>query len=464
MGFWSNLFKKEKSKKKAVKKIAKIVHQKNEYISKTNISQKELGELMEQESTINKRISENFTKTDEIKLEKEFEEKKAKEIHIKREGTLLKKNEMRMPKVSSDQISEVKEELKKHKKEKETKHNELERAETTEEKKQVLEKHIEKEENKLIEQEDKESAGGMIEAKEEPEVEEAPEVEETPEKKPEAEKTPKVEEKKPEKEAPATEERKEDEKTSGFYKTQIPGFDELLDPGIPKGSAILIEGGPGSGKTLWCLTLLANMCKKGKKVMYMSFEEPEGRLRDHIASFGIDPKEYEKKGLLYVKRFNALDIARSVEALLSEAKKELLIDVQPVLIPNDFQPDIVLLDSLSSISSAFSGEKSRFRIYMEQLFRYLESHKISSILIREVGAPTHIGENFGEHNEAVSFLSDGIIAIYNVIFDTGMRKRAIEVLKMRGVKVDRKIVEYDITGKGVRIYPKKILKGKYKLT
>ena len=49
-----------------------------------------------------------------------------------------------------------------------------------------------------------------------------------------------------------------------------------------------------------------------------------------------------------------MDIARSVEALLSEAKKELLIDVQPVLIPQDFSPDIVFLDSLSSIASAFS--------------------------------------------------------------------------------------------------------------
>ena len=94
-----------------------------------------------------------------------------------------------------------------------------------------------------------------------------------------------------------------------------------------------------------------------------------------MASFGGNVEEFEKKGLLYIKRFNALDIARSVEALLSEAKKELLIEVQPVLIPTDFKPDVVLVDSLTSISSAFSGEESRFRIYMEQLFRYLEKKR-----------------------------------------------------------------------------------------
>jgi len=197
----------------------------------------------------------------------------------------------------------------------------------------------------------------------------------------------------------------------------------------------------------------------------MSFEEPEERLREHINSFGANAVELEKKGLLYIKRFNALDIARSVEALLSEAKKELLIDVQPVLIPSEFKADIVLVDSLTSISSAFSGESSRFRIYMEQLFRYLEAHNITSFLIREVASPTHIGNTGGrEQEEAVSFLSDGIIAIYNVIYQSGERKRALEVLKMRGVEIKRRIVEYDITKTGVIIHPDKLITGDYKLT
>lgn len=252
---------------------------------------------------------------------------------------------------------------------------------------------------------------------------------------------------------------------SRYIKTYVPGFDVLLGEGVPLGSAVLVEGGPGSGKTIFCLTFLKNMCEKGKKVLYMSFEEPEETLKRHLESFGAKPEEYEKKGLLYVKRFNALDIARSVEALLSEAKKELLIEVQPVLIPQNFQPDVVLIDSLSSIASAFSGEESRFRIYMEQLFRYLESHHITSFLIREVASPSHVGNNFSEKGEAVSFLSDGIIAIYNVFYKGGQRKRALEVLKMRGANIDRKIVELEIQGKnGMVVYPDKILKGDYTLT
>jgi len=257
--------------------------------------------------------------------------------------------------------------------------------------------------------------------------------------------------------------KKEDEQT--YIKTFISGFDDLLKEGIPTGSSTLIEGGPGSGKTIFMLSLARTMCEKGKKVLYMSFEEPEYRLRAHMENFGADLDKYEKQGKLYIKRFNALDIARSVEALLSEAKKELLIEVQPVLIPQNFEPDIVLIDSLTSIGSAFSGEESRFRIYMEQLFRYLESHKITSFLIRETASPTHVGHNFTEKGEAVSFLSDGIIALYNVYYKGSPRKRAIEIVKMRGVEINRKIVEYDIKqGKGLVVYPDKLLKGDYLLT
>lgn len=248
-------------------------------------------------------------------------------------------------------------------------------------------------------------------------------------------------------------------------KTGIGGLDKLFRSGIPIGSSVLVEGGPGSGKTLFCLEVAINACKMGLKTLYMSFEEPERRLRSHMDHFGWDSEELEKKGLLRIKRFNALDIARSVEALLSEAKRELLIDIQPVLIPVDFKPDIVCIDSLSSISSAFSGEVARFRIYMEQLFRYLEKNNITSFLIREVANPSHVGGSTVEQGEAVSFLSDGIIVLYNVIYPRGHRGRAIEVLKMRGEDIDRRIVAAMIVNKkGFVVHHEKNLEGEYKLT
>ncbi|MDO8623466.1 MAG: gas vesicle protein GvpD, partial [archaeon] len=246
-----------------------------------------------------------------------------------------------------------------------------------------------------------------------------------------------------------------------FVLTGIKGFDSLFEKGmgIRNGAAVLVEGGPGSGKTLFCLATLNNLCSRGKKGLYMSFEESEEQLIEHMEEFNWKAKEFVKKGLLRISRFDAIDVSRSIEALLSAAKKELLIEVEPMFFPDDFKPDFVVIDSLTSIASAFSGEESRFRIYMEQLFRYLEKNKITNFLVREVSSPSHVGTTFKEQGEAVSFLSDGIIVIYNVIYDSGERTSAIEILKMRGVSFKRKIVELKIiNGKGIEINPDKILK------
>lgn len=47
--------------------------------------------------------------------------------------------------------------------------------------------------------------------------------------------------------------KKEEVGKEEYIKTYVPGFDSLIGSGIPKGSSVLVEGGPGSGKTLFCL-------------------------------------------------------------------------------------------------------------------------------------------------------------------------------------------------------------------
>ena len=100
---------------------------------------------------------------------------------------------------------------------------------------------------------------------------------------------------------------------------------------------------------------------------------------------------------------------------------------------------------------------------MEQLFRYLEKHGMTTLLIREVSTPTHIGSTYKEEGEAVSFLSDGIIDLYNVIYDDGTRSSALEILKMRGSAFKKKIVEMRIeSGKGLTITDKTLKKSSKK--
>ncbi len=41
-----------------------------------------------------------------------------------------------------------------------------------------------------------------------------------------------------------------------FLLTGIDGFDELIEKGIPRGVSVLVAGGAGSGKTIFCLQVL----------------------------------------------------------------------------------------------------------------------------------------------------------------------------------------------------------------
>ena len=91
---------------------------------------------------------------------------------------------------------------------------------------------------------------------------------------------------------------------------------------------------------------------------------------------------------------------------------------------------------------------------MEQLFKYLERENITSFLIRETPNPTHIGRVVVGREEAISFLSDGIVSIYNILDRNGNRYSGVEIVKMRGECFDKRIVEMEILSKGgMHVYP-----------
>lgn len=230
--------------------------------------------------------------------------------------------------------------------------------------------------------------------------------------------------------------------------TGVPGFDELLDHGIPKGSAVLVAGGAGSGKTIFCLQTLMYHASRGEKCFYMSFEESEKRLIGHMKDFGWDPEKSIKQDKLKIQRLSPFDITRSVEAMLAKEKGELLIDLEPVVLPGDFEPDFVVVDSLTAVASAFTGTESSYRLYIEQLFRFFEERGSTSFLITETKQSPEIYSTTGVEE----FLADGVIVMHNI--ERGdIRENAIEILKMRGEKHQKKKVAMKITGEGIIVYP-----------
>jgi hemerythrin-like metal-binding protein len=234
----------------------------------------------------------------------------------------------------------------------------------------------------------------------------------------------------------------------GFVYTGISGFDQLLDSGIPKGISIIIAGGAGSGKTIFCLQTLMNKAREGKKCLYLTLEEPEERLLSHMEGFGWKPKELVRKGKLKIIRMNPFDITRNVDAMLAKEKGELLIDVDPVIIPEDFKPDFIVVDSLTAIASAFTSKEESYRIYIEQLFRFLERIGATSLLITETEQVPKIYSTTGVEE----FLADGVVVLYNIKHGD-VRENALEILKLRGASHQKKIVAFQITSQGLVVYP-----------
>ena len=240
----------------------------------------------------------------------------------------------------------------------------------------------------------------------------------------------------------------------GYIKTGIPGFDALIEKGIPKSTSLLIAGGAGTGKTIFCLQTLYNAARKGKRCLYLSFEESEERLKQHMDDFGWDWRPLEKKGLLKIVRKEPFVLTTNIEAMLANAKGELLLDINDILeiVPKGFHPDRIVLDSVTSIATAFEKKEEGYRIFIEQLFRFLEKINVTSFLISETEQLPIVYSRSGVEE----FLADGVVVFYD-FQKNNIRENAVEVLKLRGSKHRKTIVAMKITDKGIEVYPEQEL-------
>jgi KaiC/GvpD/RAD55 family RecA-like ATPase len=239
----------------------------------------------------------------------------------------------------------------------------------------------------------------------------------------------------------------------GVLKTNIPGFDELFNNGgIPRGNSVMIAGGPGTGKSTFCRQICVNQISQGKRCMYVSFEEGKERIMQSMNEFGWDVTDAVNKGDFLIQNINPLDILRMKFGSLggSGSATELSAKIKPLVIPQGFNPEVIVVDSLTAIIAASITKEKNYRVYLQQLFSFFEDTKATSLLISETEPlPTRFSDSGIEE-----FLADGIIVLYNVKIDEG-RKGALEVLKMRYGKHLKKIVSMEITQEGISVFPNK---------
>jgi circadian clock protein KaiC len=74
----------------------------------------------------------------------------------------------------------------------------------------------------------------------------------------------------------------------------VPGFDDITGGGLPEGRVTVVTGGPGTGKTVFALQMLARGGDGGAAV-FVAFEESAARVLEYATNFGWSLAGGERK-------------------------------------------------------------------------------------------------------------------------------------------------------------------------
>jgi RecA-superfamily ATPases implicated in signal transduction len=235
-------------------------------------------------------------------------------------------------------------------------------------------------------------------------------------------------------------------------KTNIPGFDEILNGGIPKRNVILLSGGPGTGKSIFSAQFLWNGLLIGEPGIYVALEEHPVQVRVNMKNFGWDVRQYEQEG-----KFAIIDAFTGGVGEAAKREKyvvrdpdsvEELVDVLRAAI-REINAQRVVVDSVSTL---YLTKPSVARSIVLQLKKVLSGMGTTSILVSQVSVTER---GFG--GPGVEHAADGIIRLDLDEID-GELVRSLVIWKMRGTSHSMKRHIFDITDKGIIVYPDKVLK------
>ncbi len=210
--------------------------------------------------------------------------------------------------------------------------------------------------------------------------------------------------------------------------TGIPGLDESIEGGIPKGFSVIVTGPPGTGKSTFCMQYLMEGVKKDEKCIFFSFEERVEQLVQHFMRFGWDIGKYIDDGYLEIFGMSMLTSEEMIEII------------------DSYRPERVVFDSINVFA-----EPADFRTSgsWRSLLRLLKVKKISSLFITE----KHHGIEIKQFDD-YDFLGDGVIFLdsiqTNEIDTTPTPVMAVQ--KMRATRIDRTPQPFRFTETGISKY------------
>ena len=197
------------------------------------------------------------------------------------------------------------------------------------------------------------------------------------------------------------------------YSSGIPGLDEMTHGGFLRNSIMLVRGPTGSGKTMLAGVFGRAGATRGERVVNYGFDEPRQTLIGYFDEVQLGIGELVRSG-------NFKLVCRYPEATSLE---DLLVDLRLGL--EEFQPTLVVMDSISSIEHA-SSEKG-FRQFMIGVASILRGHGRSALLTQTVLA----GASADHTAPYLSTIADAILTLDYTPSAYDMN-RTMRVIKMRG--------------------------------
>ncbi len=238
-------------------------------------------------------------------------------------------------------------------------------------------------------------------------------------------------------------------------KTGIPGLDELIEGGFPRGDTILIAGKAGTGKSILATQFIyKGVTEYNEPGVLVTLEEPPNLIKRNMLRFGMDLEKLEKDGMISI-----VDLSPSKEATpatIGEYPSFDLSGLQAIIMNHvkKIKATRVVLDTLSIMAYKFRSRD----ILREEFFKLaanITRTGCTLLITSEIPAQeTGLGVF-----DIEAFLASGVIVLYNEKISDTSRSRSIEVLKLRGSKHSSRIHSMRITDEGIRVWPGEISPG-----
>lgn len=213
--------------------------------------------------------------------------------------------------------------------------------------------------------------------------------------------------------------------------TGVKRLDNMLEGGYYRGSSVIITGAPGTSKTTLASAFAEEQCRRGEKVLYVSFDESSGQMARNLRSVGVDLQTWLEKGLLTIHAIRTE--ARSAEEHFMELKRLI----------SEHQPRHIVLDPVSALIKT-GGHVSA----VHSAFRLMDYAKCRGITVVCTSLVTMNDTPDVATSMEISTIADTWIHVaYRVL--SGERNRTLSIVKSRGTAHSNQVRELVLSNTGI---------------